>query len=673
MGCINSKEARSPRSAFDSTTTSTFTVTQNSHFDSSLHKRGGFKDLEKIKEEPQRENEEEPVHSQTCELKKSKSIKKANSNSKAVFSLRIGRYKEAEQIAAGWPSWLSAVAGEAVEGWLPLRVDLFEKLNKIGQGTYSNVYRARDVETGRIVALKKVKFDTFQEESIKFMAREIKILRRLDHPNVMKLEGIITNKLSCSIYLVFEYMEHDISRLLSCPDVAFSDAQIKCYMKQLLAGLEHCHLKGVMHRDIKASNILLNNEGILKIGDFGLANYISSRHRQALTSRVVTLWYRPPELLLGSRNYGAYVDLWSVGCVFAELFIGKPILKGRTEVEQLHKIFELCGSPPDEYWKKSKLPLAAMFKPQHAYVSSLREMFKEFPESAVNLLETLLSIEPRKRGTSSSALNSEYFTTKPCACDPSSLPKYPPNKEIAAKMHEEGQRRKTGAKSEASGTLRNPRRGGKAFQEPNSISKAVLMEEAKCISHVLKAKGAVESWDLMISSSYDTVCEASQATEASHADSINSLPVVTPSTNFAWAENLKRNFVSRKLHNPASSKGQNMSALDPSSVPVMKNSLDSKQQQNQEFPSKVNISLDGSESYEVAMHVMWKQQGPPYTPDSLGASNLHHPLESSMGYNDKERRFQSSRPLLCQPHRLLEESQENHIRQAIHGSRIYRG
>ena len=174
------------------------------------------------------------------------------------------------------------------------------------------------------------------------MAREIRILRRLDHPNVMKLEGIITSKLSSHIYLVFEYMEHDLSGLVSCPDIKFTDSQIKCYMKQLLSGMEHCHSRGILHRDIKSSNILENNQGVLKIADFGLANFAKPKKQQNLTGRVVTLWYRPPELLLGATNYGEAIDLWSVGCVFAEMFVGRPLLKGRTEVCTFLILFLMC-------------------------------------------------------------------------------------------------------------------------------------------------------------------------------------------------------------------------------------------------------------------------------------------------------------------------------------------
>lgn len=108
--------------------------------------------------------------------------------------------------------------------------------------------------------------------------------------------------------------------------------QVKCYMQQLLCGLDHCHSRGVLHRDIKGSNLLIDNDGILKIADFGLASFFDPHQSQPLTSRVVTLWYRPPELLLGATYYGTSVDLWSTGCILAELYAGKPIMPGRTEV-----------------------------------------------------------------------------------------------------------------------------------------------------------------------------------------------------------------------------------------------------------------------------------------------------------------------------------------------------
>uniref|UniRef100_A0A6N2LVH3 Protein kinase domain-containing protein n=1 Tax=Salix viminalis TaxID=40686 RepID=A0A6N2LVH3_SALVM len=340
------------------------------------------------------------------------------------------KHLHGEQVAAGWPSWLSAVAGEAINGWTPRRADTFEKLDKIGQGTYSNVYKARDTLTGKIVALKKVRFDNLEPESVKFMAREILILRRLDHPNVVKLEGLVTSRMSCSLYLVFEYMEHDLAGL-AASEMLHASVVI----------VEHCHTRCVLHRDIKGSNLLIGNDGVLKIADFGLASFFDPNHKQPMTSRVVTLWYRPPELLLGATDYGVGVDLWSAGCILAELLAGKPIMPGRTEVEQLHKIFKLCGSPSEEYWKKSKLPHATIFKPQQSYKRCIAETFKDFPPSSLPLIETLLAIDPAERRTATAALRSEFFTTKPYACDPSSLPKYPPSKEMDAKLRDEESRR----------------------------------------------------------------------------------------------------------------------------------------------------------------------------------------------------------------------------------------
>ncbi|KAJ7566925.1 hypothetical protein O6H91_02G124400 [Diphasiastrum complanatum] len=404
------------------------------------------------------------------------------------------KHLEGEQVAAGWPAWLSAVAGEAIKGWIPRRADSFEKLDKIGQGTYSNVYKARDLDTGKIVALKKVRFDNLEPESVRFMAREFQVLRRLDHPNVIKLEGLVTSRMSCSLYLVFEYMEHDLAGLAACPGIVFTEAQVKCYLQQLLRGLDHCHSRNVLHRDIKGSNLLLDNGGNLKIADFGLATIYRQSQKQAMTSRVVTLWYRPPELLLGAMDYGAAIDLWSTGCILAELLAGKPIMPGRTEVEQLHKIFKLCGSPSEEYWKRSKLPHATIFKPQQPYKRCLSETFKDFPLSALDLIETLLAIEPAERGTAAAALSRDFFTTKPLACDPSSLPQYPPSKELDARIRDEETRRQRAAGTKVSASEAGRRKGtrehsNKAVPAPDANAELpASIQKRRMNSHSAKSK-----------------------------------------------------------------------------------------------------------------------------------------------------------------------------------------
>ncbi|CAI9113162.1 OLC1v1013713C1 [Oldenlandia corymbosa var. corymbosa] len=397
----------------------------------------------------------------------------------------------------GWPTWLVAVAGDAIKGWTPRRASSFEKLDKairteipvlclisiininyslmheIGQGTYSNVYKAKDLITGKIVALKKVRFDNLEPESVKFMAREILVLSKLDHPNVIKLQGLVTSRMSSSLYLVFEYMEHDLAGLSAVQQIKFTEPQVKCYMQQLLSGLEHCHNNGVLHRDIKCSNLLIDNNGNLKIADFGLASFYDPDHKQPMTSRVVTLWYRPPELLLGATYYGVGVDLWSAGCILAELLAGKPIMPGRTEVEQLHKIFKLCGSPSEEYWKKSRLPNATLFKPQQPYKRCLRETFKDFPPSALPLVERLLAIDPDDRGTATAALNNNFFTTEPLACDPLTLPKYPPSKEMDLKLRDEEARRQRGLSGKPHGVD-----GARRLRSRDRISRAVPAPEA---------------------------------------------------------------------------------------------------------------------------------------------------------------------------------------------------
>ncbi|CAK9154180.1 unnamed protein product [Ilex paraguariensis] len=335
--------------------------------------------------------------------------------------LKSSKAGEEDELVDGWPKWLTDnIPRDALDGLVPKSAESYDKLDKVGQGTYSNVYKARDRATGKIVALKKVRFDTSEPESVKFMAREIRILRKLDHPNIVKLEGLATSRMLYSLYLVFDYMQSDLAKIISRPDQRLTEPQVKCYMNQLLSGLQHCHERGLLHRDIKGSNLLIDKNGMLKIADFGLANFFNPEKKRPLTSRVVTLWYRAPELLLGATDYGVGIDLWSAGCLMAEMFAGRPIMPARTEVEQLHRIFKLCGTPAEDYWKKIKV--STTFRPPQTYKHSVREAFRGFPPSSLGLLNILLALDPASRGSAGSALQNEFFHTWPLACDLSGLP-----------------------------------------------------------------------------------------------------------------------------------------------------------------------------------------------------------------------------------------------------------
>jgi cyclin-dependent kinase 12/13 len=324
-------------------------------------------------------------------------------------------------------------------------VDAYEKIDLVGEGTYGRVWKAKCRESNVDVALKKFRMKNEKDGFPITAIREIRILKELDHKNIIKVKEIVTGKPDeenediGSFYLVFEFMDHDMAGLLES-GVAINEDHIKCYFKQLLEGLHYLHSNNILHRDIKTSNLLINNKGILKLGDFGLARPISESDPGKYTNKVITLWYRPPELLLGAEEYGTAVDMWSAGCILGELLSPEKrvIFPGNTEADQLDKIFKLIGTPTDEIWPDAKLlPWYKSFKPTKQYKSRLREKYKHVGENALELLDNLLSLDPKKRYSASDALESKYFKAETRICDPSQLPSYPSSHEYTVKKRKQ--------------------------------------------------------------------------------------------------------------------------------------------------------------------------------------------------------------------------------------------
>ena len=221
----------------------------------------------------------------------------------------------------------------------------YEKLGRIGEGTYGVVYRARDKRDGSIVAMKKVRMDRERDGMPITALREVKILQSSRHPNIINLLRVVTGHDWRKVFLVFEYCEHDMSRLLQSMRVPFTEAETKCLIIQLLQAVAFLHRRWVFHRDLKLSNLLLTNRGELKLCDFGLARHHQPGDDGAYTPKVVTLWYRAPELLLGSPKYTAAVDMWAVGCILAELLRHEPLFPGKDRGARPRPHLQPVGRP----------------------------------------------------------------------------------------------------------------------------------------------------------------------------------------------------------------------------------------------------------------------------------------------------------------------------------------
>ncbi|KAL9558918.1 hypothetical protein PS6_001029 [Mucor atramentarius] len=270
---------------------------------------------------------------------------------------------------------------------------LFEKIGQVGEGTYGKVYKARNGKTGKLMALKRIRMKTEKDGFPITAMREIKLLQKLKHERIVELQEIMVAK--GSVYMVLEYMDHDLSGILGHPNFTFEPAHAKSLVKQMLEG----------------SNLLINNKGELKIADFGLARVFEKNRAHDYTNRVITLWYRPPELLLGATAYGPAVDIWGVGCIMLEFFTGKAVFNGQDEVSQIDSIYKIMGTPSVDTWPTVKeLPWYEMVRPAENYVSKFRESYQSLlSPGALELSEALLSMDPLKRPTATQALEFSYF------------------------------------------------------------------------------------------------------------------------------------------------------------------------------------------------------------------------------------------------------------------------
>ncbi|WPG98183.1 Negative regulator of the PHO system [Acrodontium crateriforme] len=283
----------------------------------------------------------------------------------------------------------------------------FQQLEKLGEGTYATVFKGRNGQTGAFVALKEIHLDS-EEGTPSTAIREISLMKELKHENIVNLYDVIhtENKLM----LVFEYMDKDLKKYMDSytnpaggPRGALDPVTIKSFMWQLLRGIAFCHENRVLHRDLKPQNLLINTQGQLKLADFGLARAFGIPVN-TFSNEVVTLWYRAPDVLLGSRTYNTSIDIWSAGCIMAEMFTGRPLFPGTTNEDQLLKIFRLMGTPSERSWPGiSAFPDHKTTWPVYA-TQELRAILPQVDGLGIQLLSQMLQLRPEMRCSAQQAL-----------------------------------------------------------------------------------------------------------------------------------------------------------------------------------------------------------------------------------------------------------------------------
>ncbi|KAJ1953143.1 TFIIH complex serine/threonine-protein kinase subunit kin28 [Linderina pennispora] len=296
---------------------------------------------------------------------------------------------------------------------------LYKKEKKLGEGTYAVVYLGRHVKTSRTVAIKKIKLGNMRSGLDMSAVREVKALRELQHPNVIELIDVFSHK--TNLNLVLEFLDTDLEIVIKDKSLVFMPADIKSWMLMALKGLAHCHRSWILHRDLKPNNFLIASDGQLKLADFGLARDFGDISRN-MTSQTVTRWYRAPELLFGAKNYTGAIDIWAMGCIFAELLLRAPYLPGDSDMGQLTTIFSALGTPTEAEWPgMTKLPDYVEYKREPR--KPLNALFSAATQDVLDLMGQMLTFDPAKRITAEGALRHAYFTNSPRPTKPAKLPK----------------------------------------------------------------------------------------------------------------------------------------------------------------------------------------------------------------------------------------------------------